>query len=655
MINHTRNSVFLTGKAGTGKSTFLKYLTATTRKKYVVLAPTGIAAVNASGQTLHSFFHLPFKPVLPDDPDVATAQRLRKRFKYTKAQLKLIKALDLIIIDEVSMVRADVIDLVDRILRVYCNYRLPFGGKQLLLVGDVFQLEPVIRSDERDILSRSYLNGMFFFNAHAFEQLHLVPIELQKVFRQRDDAFIRLLDRVRAGKPLGSDIQALNKRVGVLPSGKMTMTIATRRKIVDSINEHELSLLKNAPRTFEGLIKGDFPDDALPTDKTLVLKIGAQVVFIRNDIAMPAASDGPTQRRWVNGTLGKVVDFGDGTVVVELDDGTRHSVEPEVWENVKYTYNEEKRQVEEEVLGSFAQYPLKAAWALTIHKSQGLTFDNVCIDLSGGAFSGGQTYVALSRCRSLEGITMRTEVSGRDIFVNPAVVRFSETFNDTTLIDSAIASAEADADYAAAAKAFDSGDFVTASERFCHGATARNELHRPEVARLISCKLNIIKHLRDENERLLSIIDSQKKMLAKLAVEYVEMAEQCRTEGWDMNAALANCDKAVAISPDYNLAHIARGKVQVAMERYDEAIQSFRTAMSLDPADWRAPLEGGKLAADTGDIADALDFLLIAERNGRQQPAVHEALADAYSRSGDEHNAVRHRRIAQKLRAQRNK
>lgn len=655
VVSYTRNSVFLTGKAGTGKSTFLKYLTATTKKKFVTLAPTGIAAVNAGGQTLHSFFHLPFKPLLADDPDVATASRLRKRFKYAKPFVKLLKALDFIIIDEISMVRADTIDLIDRILRVYCNHRLPFGGKQLLLVGDIFQLEPVISGEVRDILSHRYLQGMYFFNAEAFKSLHLVPVELHKVHRQRDDNFIRLLDRVRLGQPLDSDLETLNRLVGKLPSGQMTMTLATRRDSVDHLNAQELARLPGAVRTFCGVISGDFPDQSLPTDKVLELKIGAQVVFIRNDMAQPATPNGPAERRWVNGTLGKVHDFGDTTIIVELADGTRHAVVQEIWENVKYVYNEEKHRVDEIVLGTFIQFPLKAAWALTIHKSQGLTFENVCIDIGHGAFSGGQAYVALSRCRSLSGLAMRSTINRRDIFVNPAIVEFSKKFNDRALIDSALSAAMADECYASAARAFDKGDFAQAAEKFCQAVTARNDLSLPQAPRLLARKMSVVSRLQKENEALRSQLSAQRTLLEHLAMEYVEMGEQCRLEGWDMEAALANFDKALTLYPAYGLAHIARGKALTAMHQYDSAMDAFRAALALDQQDWHACLEAGMLATSTGDIADALDLLLQALKIAPKEPKIHDAAADAYEKSGDEENARMHRLRAQKLRARRNK
>ena len=418
VLQHTHQSVFLTGKAGTGKSTFLKYIRANTKKKTVVLAPTGIAAVNVGGQTMHSFFKIPFKPMVPDDPDYANPARMRKMLRYTKEKMKLIRELELIIIDEISMVRADIIDFVDRVLRVYSgNMREPFGGKQLLLVGDIFQLEPVVTHDTRDILRRYYRN-FFFFNARAFEQINLVPIELRKIYRQSDNDFIALLDRVRVNRASAADIARLNQRCN--PdyqeiNNEFAITLATRRDTVDAINDEHMNALKTPEYVYEGAIEGDFPDNSLPTALNLVLKEGAQVIFIRND----------KQGRWCNGTIGRVTRLNAESVYVALEDGNEMLVEWEVWENMQYTYNEKEKKVEEKVLGSFSQIPIKPAWALTVHRSQGLTFNRVVIDFAGGAFTGGQTYVALSRCTSLEGITLLKPLSQRDIIVNTAIVDFS--------------------------------------------------------------------------------------------------------------------------------------------------------------------------------------------------------------------------------------
>lgn len=405
LLQYTSQSVFLTGKAGTGKSTFLRYITRHTHKPYVVLAPTGIAAVNAGGQTLHSFFRIPFKPITPEDPDF-DRKCLAERMKYPAVLIKLIRKLELIIIDEISMVRADIIDFIDKLLRFYTrNERQPFGGKQLLLVGDVFQLEPVVTGDMRDIL-RPYYRNFYFFGAHAFSRIRIVPIELRKVYRQNDPEFIALLDRIRAGISTPQDIARLNTRVSVIPTpGKkaakdFSMTLAARRDMVDHINEAHLNAISKPAFEFHGIIKGDFPENSLPTDLDLSLKEGAQVVFIKND----------PDHRWVNGTVGRVSAVAADLLEVTLESGATHRLKQEVWNNIKYTLNPKTKKIDETVLGSFTQYPVKLAWALTVHKSQGLTFNNAIIDLGHGAFAGGQTYVALSRCRSFEGMTDRKSV-----------------------------------------------------------------------------------------------------------------------------------------------------------------------------------------------------------------------------------------------------
>ena len=317
LIQYTRQSVFLTGKAGTGKSTFLRYVCEHTKKKHVVLAPTGIAAINAGGSTMHSFFKLPFYPLLPDDPNLSLQRgRIHEFFKYTKPHRKLLEQIELVIIDEISMVRADIIDAIDRILRVYShNLREPFGGKQLLLVGDVFQLEPVVKNDEREILNRFYPTP-YFFSARVFGQIDLVSIELQKVYRQTDPVFVSVLDHIRTNTARAADLQLLNTRYGSQieeSEADMYITLATRRDTVDSINEKKLAELPGDSITFEGVIEGDFPESSLPTSQELVLKPGAQIIFIKNDF----------DRRWVNGTIGVIagIDEEEETIYVITDDG----------------------------------------------------------------------------------------------------------------------------------------------------------------------------------------------------------------------------------------------------------------------------------------------------------------------------------------------
>ncbi len=363
LIRNTHRSVFLTGKAGTGKSTFLKYICANTTKKHVVLAPTGIAAVNVGGQTLHSFFKIPFKPLLPDDPDFSP-RRIRKTLRYSSQKVKLIRTLDLIIIDEISMVRCDMVDFIDKVLRIYSgNMREPFGGKQLLFVGDIFQLEPVITRDMRDILRR-YYEQFFFFNARVFNRLGLIPIELRKIYRQTDSNFISMLDRVRVSHASNNDLLLLNGRCEPdykEVDDKFVMTLATRRDTVDSINDAHMRALDTPEYVFEGEVTDVFPDNDLPTSKELTLKRGAQVIFIRND----------REGRWVNGSLGKVSRLDSNSIEVELENGESYSLEQEIWENVQYSYDEKEKKVIENVVGTFKQYPIKPAWALTVHKSQG--------------------------------------------------------------------------------------------------------------------------------------------------------------------------------------------------------------------------------------------------------------------------------------------
>lgn len=547
LVKYTRQSLFLTGKAGTGKSTFLRYICENTKKKHVVLAPTGIAAINAGGSTLHSFFKLPFHPLLPDDPNLSLQKgRIHDFFKYTKAHRKLLEELELIIIDEISMVRADIIDAVDRILRVYShNLREPFGGKQILLVGDVFQLEPVVKNDEREILNRFYPTP-YFFSAQVFSQIDLVSIELQKVYRQSDPVFVGVLDRIRNNTVGAADLQLLNRRYGVdiaQAEADMYITLATtRRDQVDHINERKLNELPGDAVTFSGEIHGDFPESSLPTSQELVLKTGAQVIFIKNDF----------DKRWVNGTIGVVsgMDLDTETLYVITDDGKECDVKRESWRNIRYKYNEEKKEIEEEELGTFTQYPLRLAWAITVHKSQGLTFARAVIDFTGGVFAGGQTYVALSRCTSLEGIQLKKPVGRADVFVRPEITQFARKFNDRQAIDRALKQAQADLQYAAATRAFDRGDFDTFLQEFFKAIHARYDIEKPAVQRLIRRKLHIINRLRTENQALKAATLEKEKALVKYAREYITMGDECLKHGMK-EAAMRNYEKAVTLCPKF--------------------------------------------------------------------------------------------------------
>jgi tetratricopeptide (TPR) repeat protein len=422
LVRDTNKTFFLTGKAGTGKSTFLRYIVDNIDKNFVVVAPTGIAAVNVNGVTLFSFFQFPLRPLLPEDRGI-------KIFWKDSEKRKIISRMDTLIIDEVSMVRADMIDGIDYSLRKNGgNPNLPFGGKQVIFIGDIFQLEPVAKkkSGEFAIINDIY-GSLYFYNAKVFERIDLFTVELQKVYRQKDYDFVNLLDKVRIKNVSKIDIERINTRFfpeDKLKEEEFAITLTTINALADKVNNEKLRELKTPPFSYFAEVSGEFEESKYPTDPELILKIGAQVIFIKND----------TERRWVNGAIGQIIELEDGVIKVKLEDGIIHSVVKRVWENTKYQYDKKNKKIEQETIGTFKQYPLKLAWAITIHKSQGLTFDRVVVDFGKGTFASGQAYVALSRVTTFEGLLLRQKIHATDIYIDEEIIEFWKSFNQNELI-----------------------------------------------------------------------------------------------------------------------------------------------------------------------------------------------------------------------------
>ena len=394
-VEKTGRSVFLTGKAGTGKTTFLRDVVRSSSKRVVVVAPTGIAAINAGGVTIHSFFQLPLHPFIP-------GVKMESKFAFSKEKRSIIRTIDVLIIDEISMVRSDLLDAVDSVLRRFRDRTKPFGGVQLLMIGDLQQLTPVVTDEEASLLSQ-YYGTPYFFGSHALEKIDYVTIELKKVYRQQDEAFISILNAVRSGRPSADVMRQLNARYipDFTPDPEEGyIRLATHNNTANSYNDQQLEQLEGPLHSFQAEINGTFPEYSYPTELQLDLKEGAQVMFVKNDPS--------SEKRYYNGKIGHVVEFLEDMILVKCpDDEELIPVEPLEWENSKYVINEQTQEMETQVQGVFKQYPLRLAWAITIHKSQGLTFDKAIIDAA-ASFASGQVYVALSRCRTLEGMVLAT-------------------------------------------------------------------------------------------------------------------------------------------------------------------------------------------------------------------------------------------------------
>ncbi|MBN2836153.1 MAG: AAA family ATPase [Candidatus Delongbacteria bacterium] len=569
LIKDTNLSFFLTGKAGTGKSTFLKYIVENVSKNFIVVAPSGIAAINAKGVTIHSFFQFPLRPLLPKDDGI-------KIFGKSSKKREIISNMDTLIIDEVSMTRADLIDGIDYSLRKNGGMpNLPFGGKQVVFIGDIFQLKPVTnnKSGEDEILDEIY-QSTYFYGAKIFNELNLNTIELQKVYRQSDDSFISLLDKVRTKELSQEDIDLLNKRV-CLPEkngeNNLSITLTTINKNAIKENDKRLALLKTDSFKYSAEITGEYEKSKYPTDDELVLKVGAQVIFIKND----------AERRWINGTLGEVVKLSDTEIKVKLEDGRINVVEPQIWDNIKYSYNKEKKKIEQEIVGTFKQYPLKLAWAITIHKSQGLTFDKVIIDLNGGTFASGQTYVALSRAKTFEGIFLKQKLKLNDIKIDDEIMLYHKSYNANQNIDDSIEKGKRELNllrsrrlselgniyFSKALDNLEDGDFKDSYKNFQYGFE------------YTTCECTLFNSIPYRKDKIVISFNKSKLNCKIYELDFVRSVFYLFTKQFEK--ALQNIESFIEFREDLEIGHYIKSRILMGLNRIDEGIAEMKLALSM--------------------------------------------------------------------------
>ena len=510
-VKHTDKLVYLTGKAGTGKTTFLKSLKNNTVKNTVILAPTGVAAINAGGQTIHSFFNLPFGPFVPNDKRLRTSKEFGEKdettiystFRYRDEKRIIIENLELLIIDEISMVRCDTIDVIDKVLRVFRKTPfLPFGGVQVILIGDTFQLPPIAEFGQWEIL-KTYYESPFFFSSKIVAEHRPIYIELKKIYRQKEQEFIDLLNKIRVNQINDLELNDLNKKYNPTFSSNGIdnhIILSTTNAQVNQTNATKLDELKSETKIFEGEVTGIFTKDSkgsfiLPTEQNLHLKIGAQVMILKNDSG--------DIKRYFNGKIGKISSLNDDKIIVEFSDESKVQIEKTSWNNIQYIWNKEKRKIEETTIGTFTQYPLRLAWAITVHKSQGLTFERVYADL-GSAFEDGQVYVALSRCTSFSGLVLKSQIPRNKIKTNSKVIEFAKTETPDTLIVQELNSGKADYFYRRTRQNITSFNFNEAYNNFIKAIKFRNDIETEIFKKYFNTTANKFANYKISNNILLN-------------------------------------------------------------------------------------------------------------------------------------------------------
>jgi hypothetical protein len=618
-IKHTDRLVYLTGKAGTGKTTFLKYLKQTTNKNTVIVAPTGVAAINAGGQTIHSFFQIKPSVYVPNDKRLRTRidegdtdrSTIYDHFKYFKERLEIIKGLELLIIDEISMVRCDLLDVIDRLLRVFRKREFElFGGVQVILIGDTFQLPPIADFEQWEILNKFY-ESPFFFSSKVIKENKPIYIELKKIYRQNEQEFIDLLNRVRVNQITQNELTVLNSKYNptFTPNESINyITLATHNRIVDSTNLTKLSELTTELKLFEAVTTGTFPDNIMPTDRVLQLKEGSQIMFIKNDKQL---------RRYYNGIIGKVTKIEEGGIFVTYSNSLRNeeqtiTVEKEIWNNIKYSWNEDKKKIEEDVIGTFTQFPVRLAWAITVHKSQGLTFEKVIADL-GSAFTSGQVYVALSRCTSFNGLVLKTRIDRNAIKTDPEVLTFAQNETPSTLIIQELNAGKADFYYKRSREAIRSVNYLLAIDSFTTAIKYRNDIeteifkryfvtilsrlnsHKTLASRLAdqiadANKVNF--ELQNDKQIQEQKITEQNKAI-KILLDKTKELEKINDKNGQLITSLRNEIK--LLSDNLTLRQIKSGKQEVKINEYETTIRRQQEEIErLQNLKWYQKLMGDK-------------------------------------------------------------